>query len=274
MSKSAVALLAAIALGAGACGSDGGSSGATTAAAPAETATPTAAATDRPLAHRDRVRPGHADRPGRSRDLQRRQRPRCQGRVRDPVGDAEDPHGGVPRARGVRLLHGGPRGRRVPGDLRPAVGHPRRAHGDRRGRRPAGADGRPGRPRRRDRGVRGLREPAGRPARRRHHRARHGRQGRRRRGRQGAVRAGAPAVGAHRAGGRALPRQRRRHRQPRRRLQRSGRPEVHGLPPHREGPVGGRQHQRARHLRRPAGDRRADAWPPTSARCRSPRTSW
>ena len=45
MSKSAVALLAAIALGAGACGSDGGSSGVTTAAAPAETATPTAAAT-------------------------------------------------------------------------------------------------------------------------------------------------------------------------------------------------------------------------------------
>ena len=45
MSKSAVALLAAIALGAGACGSDGGSSGGTTAAAPAGTATPTAAAT-------------------------------------------------------------------------------------------------------------------------------------------------------------------------------------------------------------------------------------
>jgi len=45
MSKSAIALLAAIALGAGACGSDGGSSGATTAAASAETATPTAAAT-------------------------------------------------------------------------------------------------------------------------------------------------------------------------------------------------------------------------------------
>ena len=48
-----------------------------------------------------------------------------------------------------------------------------------------------------------------------------------------------------------------RHRQPRRRLQRPGRPEVHGLPPHREGPVGGRQHQRARHVRRPAPDRRA-----------------
>jgi iron uptake system component EfeO len=43
MSKSAVALLAAVVLGAGACGSDGGSSGGTS-AAPAGTATPTAAA--------------------------------------------------------------------------------------------------------------------------------------------------------------------------------------------------------------------------------------
>ena len=101
-----------------------------------------------------------------------------------------------------------------------------------------------------------------------------GRQGRRRRGGQGALRAGAPAVGADRARRRAVPRQRRGHRQPCRRLRavRTTRSSPASTASRR---ACGRTAARTGSTRSPTSSRpTCSPSPPTSARCRSPRTSW
>ena len=177
MSKSAIAVLAAIALGAGACGSDGRSSGATTAVAPAETATPTAAATIALSLTETGCDPVTLTAPA--------------GAVTFNVDNGRDAKAefeilsATPKILTEEFLEPGASGSftmdLVAGEYQVICGRPSDTRAaltvTGEGGGAAGADGRPGRPRRRHRGVRGVRGPAGRPARRRHHRARHGRQG-------------------------------------------------------------------------------------------------